>query len=51
MAGGGGGGGLEADSVGLGLPKIADKMEYSRLAASEVNEKLGSNEVLSSGSF
>ena len=40
VAGGGGGGGLEAESVGLGLPNIADKMEYSRLAASEVKEKL-----------
>jgi hypothetical protein len=47
----GGGGEVEDESVGLGLPKIADKMEYSRFAASEPNEKLGSKEVVRRDSF
>jgi hypothetical protein len=38
----GGGGGDIVDSGGLGLPKIAERIEYSRLAASEPKEKLGS---------
>lgn len=46
-----GGGEVEDESVGLGLPKIADRMEYSRFAASEPNEKLGSKEVVRRASF
>jgi hypothetical protein len=38
------------DSGGLGLPNMADKMEYSRLAASDPKEKLGSNGTLKRGS-
>lgn len=41
--GGGGGGGDVEESDGLGFPKIAERMEYSRLAASEPNVKFGSN--------
>lgn len=36
------GGGVESPCGGLGLPKIADRMEYSRFAASEPNGKLES---------
>lgn len=43
--GGGGGGGEAPESDGLGFPKMAERIEYSRLAASEPNEKVGSNEV------
>lgn len=38
----GGGGGDIVDSGGLELPKMAERIEYSRLAASEPKEKLGS---------
>lgn len=48
--GGGGGGGDIEESGGLGLPNIADRIEYSRLAASEPKEKFGSNEVPSNES-
>lgn len=41
----------EAESGGLGLPRMADKMEYSKFAASEPNAKFGSKETLKSGSF
>lgn len=40
--GGGGGGGDIVMSGGLGLPRIAERIEYSRLAASEPKEKFGS---------
>jgi hypothetical protein len=40
---GGGGGGDVEESDGLGFPKIAERMEYSRFAASEPKEKFGSN--------
>jgi hypothetical protein len=33
------------------LPNIADRIEYSRLAASDPNEKLGSNGTLKRGSL
>lgn len=36
------GGGVLFESGGLGLPRIADSIEYSRFAASEPNGKLGS---------
>lgn len=39
------------ESRGLGLPKMAERIEYSRFAASEPNEKVGSNGVPRSGSF
>lgn len=43
-----GGGGVEGESVvGLGLPNIAESIEYSRFAASEPNENWGSKEVVS----
>lgn len=40
-----------ADSPGLGLPKIAERIEYSRFAASEPKENVGSNAEAKSGSF
>ena len=43
-AGGGGGGDVEV-SEGLGFPKIVERMEYSRLAASDPKVKFGSNEA------
>lgn len=43
--GGAGGGEVEAESVGLGFPRMADSIEYSRLAASEPKAKAGSNAV------
>jgi len=44
-------GAVPPDSGGLGLlPKIAESMEYSRLAASEPNVKLVSNDTLKRGS-
>lgn len=39
------------ESDGLGFPSIADRIEYSRLAASDPNAKLGSNGILHIGSF
>jgi len=45
------GGGVELESVvGLGLPNMADSIEYSRFAASEPKEKLGSKGVVSTAS-
>lgn len=49
-----GGGGEPVESGGLGLPRMAERMEYSRLAASEPKgEKVatGSNVLASKGSF
>ena len=37
------GGGDISDAGGLGLPRMAERMEYSRLAASEPNVKEESN--------
>lgn len=37
--------------LGLGLPNIAESIEYSRFAASEPNGKLGSKEVVRIESF
>lgn len=42
---------VEAESGGLGLPRMAERMEYSRFAASDPKAKLGSNETLKRGSF
>ena len=44
------GGGVDSPCGGLGLPKMADKIEYSRFAASEPKGKLGSNGT-SNGEF
>jgi hypothetical protein len=38
------GGGVAEESGGLGFPRIAERIEYSRLAASEPNGKLGSKD-------
>jgi hypothetical protein len=45
------GGGVVPDSGGLGLPRMADRMEYSELAASEPKAKLVSKLTLNIGSF
>lgn len=47
---GSGEGGDVTDS-GLGFPKIAESIEYSRFAASEPKVKPGSNEVVKRTSF
>lgn len=47
----GGGVLVECDSPGEGLPSMADRMEYSRLAASEPNGKEGSYGTLKRGSL
>lgn len=44
------GDGALAESGGLGLPNIADRIEYSKFAASEPNAKLGSKLRLNRGS-
>lgn len=36
--------------MGLGLPNMAERIEYSRFAASEPKEKLGSKGVVSTAS-
>jgi hypothetical protein len=41
------GGGVAEESGGLGFPRIAERIEYSRLAASEPNGKLGSKDEAS----
>lgn len=41
----------DAESGGLGFPRMADRMEYSRFAASEPKAKLGSKGTLKRGSF
>ena len=41
------GGGDVEESGGLGFPSIAERIEYSRLAASEPNGKLGSKDEAS----
>lgn len=41
----------EAESGGLGLPRIAERMEYSKFAASDPKVKFGSKETLKRGSF
>lgn len=38
------GGGVAEESGGLGFPRIWERIEYSRLAASEPNGKLGSKD-------
>jgi hypothetical protein len=43
--------GLLPDSGGLGLPRIADRIEYSMFAASEPKVKLGSKGMLRPGSL
>lgn len=47
----GGGVLVECDSPGEGLPRMAERMEYSRLAASEPKGKEGSYGTLKRGSF
>ncbi len=47
-----GGGDVSSEAGGLGLPRMAERMEYSRPATSESNAKVvGSKELLSNGSF
>lgn len=41
----------DAESGGLGLPRIAERIEYSKFAASEPKAKFESKETLKTGSF
>jgi hypothetical protein len=45
------GGGEVSEAAGLGLPRIADSIEYSRLAASEPKAKVVSNAFVIKESF
>jgi len=45
--GGAGGGEAGAESEGLGFPRMAERIEYSRVAASEPKPNVGSKAVAS----